>query len=94
MAMNVDVPRCLPVLASGGALGVEEVATVWCATGDGPELDSFLLEFHPKVAARREGGLSLRLGALDEQGCDLAVGLCVPFQGWREGQPETLGDHL
>ncbi len=45
---------------------------MWCTTGDDPELDTFLLEFHPKVAAHREGGLSLRLGALDEQVCDLA----------------------
>lgn len=66
VAMDVEVPKRLP--APERPLvpwELEEVATVWCTTGDDPELDTMLLEFHRKTAARREGGLNLRLGALD-----------------------------
>ena len=42
-----------------------EVATVWCTTGNDTELDSLLYEFHRKTAARRIGGLNLRLANLD-----------------------------
>lgn len=44
---------------------LEEVAMIWCSTGNDPELDSLLFEFHRKTAARREGGLNLRVGNLD-----------------------------
>ena len=46
---------------------LEEVAMVWCTTGNDPELDTMLFEFHRKTAARREGGLNLRLGDLDPE---------------------------
>lgn len=68
VAMNVKPPKRLhaperPLVP----WELEEVATVWCTTGNDPELDTFLFEFHRKTAARREGGLNLRLGALDER---------------------------
>lgn len=44
-----------------------EVATIWCTTGNDCELDTLMFEFHRKTAARREGGLNLRLGDLDER---------------------------
>jgi integrase/recombinase XerC len=44
---------------------LEEVAMIWCTTGNDPELDSLLFEFHRKTAARREGGLNLRVGNLN-----------------------------
>lgn len=68
VAMDVEVPKRLP--APERPLvpwELEEVATVWCTTGNDPELDTMLFEFHRKTAARREGGLNLRLGALDER---------------------------
>lgn len=44
---------------------LEEVAMIWCSTGNDPELDSLLFEFHRKTAARREGGLNVCVGNLD-----------------------------
>lgn len=61
---------------------LEEVAVIWCTTGNDPELDSLLFEFHRKTAARREGGLNLRLGALDRRRG--AVNLTEKFGNTRE----------
>lgn len=68
VAMDVEVPKRLP--APERPLvpwELEDVATVWCTTGNDPELDTMMFEFHRKTAARREGGLNLRLGDLDER---------------------------
>lgn len=67
-AKDVKVPKRPPAperpLTSAE---LEEVALLWCTTGNDPELDTLLFEFHRKTAARREGGLNLRLGHLDER---------------------------
>lgn len=68
VAMEVEVPKRLP--APERPLTTEElgeVALIWCTTGNDPELDTVMFEFHRKTAARREGGLNLRLGDLDER---------------------------
>jgi site-specific recombinase XerC len=65
-ASDVKVPKRPP--APERPLRVdelEEVAVIWCTTGNDPELDALIFEFHRKTAARREGGLNLRLGDLD-----------------------------
>lgn len=41
-----------------------ELHAVWSATGDDPQLDGLLFEFHRKTAARRIGALNLRLSNL------------------------------
>jgi site-specific recombinase XerD len=46
---------------------LEEVALAWCCTGNDPELDTLMFEFHRKTACRRIGGLELRLGNLNER---------------------------
>ncbi len=67
-AMDVPVPKRLPAPERPlTAPELEEVALVWCTTGDDPALDTMMFEFHRKTAARREGGLNLRLGDLDER---------------------------
>jgi site-specific recombinase XerD len=68
VAMDVEVPKRPP--APERPLlpeELEEIAVIWCTTGNDPELDTLLFEFHRKTAARREGGLNLRLGDLDER---------------------------
>jgi site-specific recombinase XerC len=47
------------------ATELDQVGLSWCTTGNDPELDSLLFEFHRKTAARREGGINLRLGSLN-----------------------------
>ena len=66
-AMAVKVPKRLPAPERPLVVAeLEEVALYWCTTGDDPELDERLFEFHRKTAARREGALNLRLGDLDK----------------------------
>ena len=68
VALNVEKPKRHPAperpLTSDE---LDEIAYVWCCTGNDPELDALMFEFHRKTAARREGGLNLRLGGLDER---------------------------
>lgn len=90
VALDVEVPKRLP--APERPLvpwELEEVATVWCTTGDDPELDTLLFEFHRKTAARREGGLNLRLGGLDERRG--AITLTEKFGKTRELPYDTDG---
>jgi site-specific recombinase XerD len=47
---------------------LQEFALVACTTGNDPLLDGLLFEFHRKTAARREGGLNLRICDLDARG--------------------------
>jgi site-specific recombinase XerD len=47
---------------------LEDFAVVACTTGNDPILDGLLFEFHRKTAARREGGLNLRVCDLDVRG--------------------------
>lgn len=65
-ARDVPIPKRKP--APERPLTAEELrdfAFVACSTGNDPELDGLLFEFHRKTAARREGGLNLRLQDLD-----------------------------
>lgn len=66
-AMAVKVPKRPPAPERPLTVSeLEEVALIWCTTGDDPELDTHLFEFHRKTGARREGALNLRLGELDK----------------------------
>jgi len=68
VAMNVKVPKRLP--APERPLDVaelDEIALIWCTSGNDPDLDALLFEFHRKTASRREGALNLRLSGLDER---------------------------
>jgi site-specific recombinase XerC len=47
---------------------LQDFAVVACTTGNDPELDGDLFEFHRKTAARREGALNLRICDLDGRG--------------------------
>ena len=90
VASKVKVPRRLPA-PERPLLPDElaEVATIWCTTGNDPELDTAMFEFHRKTAARREGGLNLRLGDLDERRA--AVTLTEKFGKTREMPYDVSG---
>ncbi|CAN5670721.1 hypothetical protein BH10ACT1_BH10ACT1_28410 [soil metagenome] len=64
------------------ATELNEVGAIWCSTGNDPELDCLLFEFHRKTGARREGGINLRLANLDEDRA--AVNLTEKFGKTRE----------
>jgi site-specific recombinase XerD len=65
-ARKVPVPKRLPAPERPlTAAELEEFALVACTTGNDTELDGWLFEFHRKTAARREGGLNLRVCDLD-----------------------------
>jgi site-specific recombinase XerD len=67
-AIRVKVPKRLPAPERPLlAWELEELASIWCTTGNDPRLDSLLLEFHRKSAARRVGALNLRLAHLDRR---------------------------
>lgn len=91
-AMDVAVPKRLPAPERPlTATELEEVALIWCTTGDDPALDTMMFEFHRKTAARREGGLNLRLGDLDERRG--AITLTEKFGKTRELPYDTDGLH-
>jgi site-specific recombinase XerC len=82
-AAAAKVPRRLPDRRRPlTATELDQVGLTWCSSGNDPELDSLLFEFHRKTAARREGGINLRLGNLDRERGSVTV--TEKFGQWRE----------
>ena len=73
-AMDVAVPKRPPAPERPLTEDeLEEFAFVANTTGNDPELDGLLFEFHRKTAARREGGVNLRVCDLDERRCSVTL---------------------